>query len=183
MIERYLNQISNSFESISLTEANECINQIATRLMGSEKILVAGNGGSSAIASHFVTDWTKGVKEATQHFPNVSCLSDNIPLITATANDIAYDQIFAYQVENILTKKDVLVLISGSGNSKNIIQAAIAAEKIGGTVIALTGFDGGELIKIASYNFHVNTPDMQIVEDCFSIFGHAVLRKIQIEGE
>ena len=183
MIENYLNQILDSFRSIDIFEANESVAKVIKQLMGSDKILVAGNGGSSAIASHFVTDWSKGVREVTQHYPSVLCLSDNIPLISALANDVSYDQIFAFQIENIMTNRDILVLISGSGNSKNIIQAANAAKKIGGKIVALTGFDGGELIKIANYNFHVETSDMQVVEDCFSIFGHSVLRKIQIKGK
>ena len=103
-------------------------------------------------------------------------LSDNIPIITAIANDIAYDQIFAFQLYDILNEGDVILAISGSGNSANVIHAVEYAKAKGCKVIGMTGYNGGKLRNLADYHFHVPCNDMQITEDLHMIFVHMMLR-------
>jgi D-sedoheptulose 7-phosphate isomerase len=105
------------------------------------------------------------------------CLSDNIPTITAIANDLSYDQIFSFQIENYAGISPTLICISGSGNSANVVGAAIRARELGMDVIGLVGFDGGKLSAVCTQIFHCKIEDMQIIEDMHLSFGHMVLKR------
>jgi len=133
------------------------------------RIFLAGNGGSAAIASHF----SQGLADC-----GVSTVSlvDCIPLLTALSNDCGYANVFKKQLENSLTPKDIIVLISSSGNSQNIIQAASFAHSIGAFVISFTGFDGGSLKKLSSLNIHIETPTGEYapVEDIHMMLCHII---------
>ena len=141
-----------------------------------------GNGGSSATASHMVCDFGKGAYEALggKKF-KIQCLNDNMPLITAISNDLDYSEIFAYQLKGRLIKDDLIICISGSGNSTNIIKAAEYAKEIGATVISMTGYNGGRLKQLSDCSMCVPINDMQLVEDIHMIFDHMMLRIIQAQ--
>ncbi len=142
-----------------------------------QKIFVAGNGGSAGIANHYVCDFSKGANENWKNNPNrfqAICLSSNIGYLTAIANDANYNEIFKEQLVNLGNPSDLLILISSSGNSPNIINAAKYAKNIGMNVIGITGLKGGELKKIADYSAHVNTELYESAEDIASIFGHFI---------
>ena len=94
----------------------------------------------------------------------------------AIANDISYDEIFRFQLENRLTANDLIVAISGSGNSQNVLNAVEYAKSIGTKVIGITGYSGGKLMEMSDYKMHVNIDDMQIVEDIHMMFDHMLLR-------
>jgi D-sedoheptulose 7-phosphate isomerase len=149
---------------------------VQSGLKSENKIFIVGNGGSSSTASHFVTDWVKGNREINGVFGSVFCLSDNTPMMSAISNDIAFDQIFAYQIRSYASSKDLLVCVTGSGSSQNIVNACKEARSIGLEIVTLTGFDGGETLKFADYSFHCPVDDMQIVEDLHLSFGHLVIR-------
>ena len=104
------------------------------------------------------------------------CLNDNIPTIMAIANDDSYENIFAYQLKDRLTSNDILLAISGSGNSHNIIKAVDYAKQVGAKVIGMTGYNGGKLIKLADYRLHCPIDDMQITEDVHLIFNHMMMK-------
>jgi D-sedoheptulose 7-phosphate isomerase len=104
------------------------------------------------------------------------CLSDNTPLISAIGNDISFEEVFSYQLKSYARPNDLLVCVTGSGNSRNIINACKQAKLIGMQVLALTGFDGGQTLLNADYSFHCPVEDMQIVEDMHLSFGHLVIR-------
>ena len=175
-IELYIEHLSKTWEKVDLNSLLASLEFLKEQIGSELNIFIAGNGGSSSTASHFVTDWSKGINTRERIRSNISCLSDNTPLITAIANDMDYTNIFAYQLEMFAIKGDVLVAISGSGNSQNIIEAALMARKLEMKIVALTGFDGGKLKELADYNFHCPIEDMQIVEDMHLSFGHMIVK-------
>ena len=130
--------------------------------------LAMGNGGSAATASHMVCDFNKGVSFVVGKKFRLQCLNDNVPSVMAIANDMSYDEVFSYQLQGVLEPGDLLVAISGSGNSKNIIKAVEYAKTIGCKVVGITGYSGGKM--------HVAVDDMQIVEDIHMIFDHMMMR-------
>ena len=135
-----------------------------------------GNGGSASTASHFACDINKGVVNGLEKRFRVVCLSDNIPTILAYANDQAYDAIFVEQLANFLTKNDLVIGISGSGNSTNVINAIQYANENSAITIGLTGFNGGELAKVAHQSIIVPSDDMQKIEDMHLIMVHMVMQ-------
>jgi D-sedoheptulose 7-phosphate isomerase len=175
-VERYISSLISTWEKVNKADLAECVKFVQNSLSFGRGIMVAGNGGSSATASHFVVDWSKGfLHNSAQSSPIIS-LTDNTPLITAIANDISYEQIFSFQLARFGKKGDLLVCISGSGNSKNLIEACLKAKELGMTIVTLTGFDGGKILRFADYSFHCPISDMQVVEDMHASFGHMVIR-------
>ena len=164
----------NTWSKIDQFKLQECLEVIQTSLKSDKSIYVVGNGGSSSTASHFVVDWTKGYNEFKPSTARVLSLSDNVPLLTATSNDIDYNKIFARPLQSWGKEDDLLVCISGSGNSKNIIEVCEVAKQKRISIVALTGFDGGKLLNLADYSFHCPIDNMQIVEDMHLSFGHMV---------
>lgn len=142
----------------------------------SSTIFFAGNGGSASTASHFAQDLAAiGKKAGKRGFKAIS-LADNSPAITALANDYGYDGIFTGQMRELFKEKDVLVAISASGNSPNIVKAAEFAKRSGGTTVCLVGFDGGALAKISDHCMHVKTGKGEYgpVEDIHLILEHMI---------
>ena len=166
----YIRSIISCWQTIEISSLDEAARVVRKKISMGNNIFVVGNGGSSSTASHFVNDWSKILKG------KVFSLTDNVPMLTALANDISYDEIFSYQIRNLAMPEDLLVAISGSGNSENVIRACIEAKKLGMTIVTLTGFDGGKLKSLGSFSFHCPINDMQIVEDLHLSFGHIVVR-------
>lgn len=135
-------------------------------------IYIFGNGGSGATASHFVCDFNKEVSGALDRKFHFVCLNDNIPTILAIANDIAYEEIFAFQLKGRLKPSDLVIAVSGSGNSVNVIRAVEYAKSTGTEVIGITGGDGGRVRELADYHMHTSEKDTQIIEDLHMSFGH-----------
>jgi D-sedoheptulose 7-phosphate isomerase len=141
-------------------------------------IITCGNGGSAYAASHYITDWNKMVNLATgKPFRGVS-LCDNLGMITAFANDIAYDEVFAGQLRALLSPGDLVIAISGSGNSPNVVKAVEYANGAGAETLAVVGYDGGRLKQIATHVVWVPSHDMQICEDAHLMFGHMVMKAL-----
>lgn len=137
-------------------------------------IFTCGNGGSAAIANHMVCDHTKGVRADTGILPRVHSLVANIEINTAIANDVSYDQVFAFQLESYASLGDVLVAISSSGNSANIVNALVTAKNKGLTTIAMTGFAGGRARELADIALHVGSRNYGIVEDLHQSLMHGL---------
>lgn len=174
-INAYLQKEISVLNKLDTLELNRAINAIVVAWKCGANIYIMGNGGSAATASHFVCDFNKGISERTIKKFRLICLNDNIPIMTAIANDFSYDEIFSYQLKGILKSEDLIVAISGSGNSKNIIRAVEYAKECGNKVIGITGYDGGKLKKMADYSMHVDVNDMQIAEDVHMIFDHMMM--------
>ena len=138
------------------------------------QIFIAGNGGSAATASHMATDFCK-TAEAKGRAP-VKCVSltDNVSYITAIGNDLSFDDIFSRQLENLIEPGDLLILVTGSGNSPNLLKAAELAHKRGARTAALLGFDGGALAKLAQVKVLVPSDQYGCIEDLHMSVGHIV---------
>lgn len=144
-------------------------------------IFIMGNGGSASNASHFVGDLSKStIVEGFPRFRAIA-LTDNIPNMLAWANDNCYEDIFVEQLKNLMDSGDVVIGLSGSGNSMNVIKAIEYANKNGGITIGLSGYDGGKLLKCAQENINVPSYYMQRVEDTHLIIGHLLTSLIREE--
>ena len=144
------------------------------RLAG-RRIFICGNGGSAATASHFCCDFNKGVSLEQKQKYDFECLNDNVATLMAVANDISYDDVFVIPLQNKMKKGDLVIGISGSGNSENVVRAMEYANNNGGISIGLVGYDGGEIKELAQYSVHVNINNMQIVEDVHMMLDHAMM--------
>lgn len=138
------------------------------------RLFAIGNGGSAAIAEHLCCDWTKGTAAPEAPVIDVTSLAANTALYSAIANDFGFETVFAYQIELIGRPGDVLVAISSSGNSPNIVQAVAAAQRIGMTVIGLTGFAGGALAQAADISIHIGMANYGVVEDAHQAVMHVI---------
>lgn len=169
----YFDRIRAALNGVDL-QAMDGVAQILLEARQSNSlVLVAGNGGSASTASHMATDLGVGSHKQGVGLRAI-CLSDNTSVLTATANDISYTRVFAEQIELLANPGDVVILISASGNSPNIIEAYESAVKVGATVIALTGFEGGRLRELAPICLHVPTSsgDYGPVEDVHLMLNH-----------
>ncbi|MCX6721586.1 MAG: SIS domain-containing protein [Candidatus Staskawiczbacteria bacterium] len=139
------------------------------------QIFMMGNGGSASTASHFAEDLAKGTIVGDSLRFKVISLADNIPGILAWANDSSYEDIFIEQLKNLMEPGDVVIGISGSGNSKNVIKAIEYANQKGGTTVGFSGYDGGKLIKTAKFNIYAPIFNMQKAEDIHMIVAHILV--------
>jgi D-sedoheptulose 7-phosphate isomerase len=142
-------------------------------------LFLFGNGGSAALASHFACDIGKGTIAGKRKRLKAVALTDNVALITAWANDKAYDAIFAEQLESLAEKGDIALAISGSGNSPNVIRGLEAARRLGAQTLALTGFDGGRAKPLADLCLVVPSDSMQLIEDAHLCATHAIFLAIR----
>lgn len=157
---------------------SSAIDLIRQKFESGHKIITCGNGGSASTASHYITDWNKMINLATgKKFRGVS-LCDNIGLITAYANDIDYNEVFAGQLKALMDPGDLVVAISGSGNSPNVLKAVEYANQAGGETLAVVGYDGGKLMPLCHQSFLVPSFDMQLCEDVHLMFGHMVMKTL-----
>lgn len=138
------------------------------------RVFVCGNGGSAAIANHLVCDHMKGARANSTFHARVTSLSSNIEILTAIANDLAYDKVFEFQLSCEASANDALIAISSSGNSPNIINALNWARSHGIASIAMTGFGGGEARRLADISLHVAADNYGIVEDVHQAFMHSL---------
>ena len=145
----------------------------------SHRMFSCGNGGSASIANHMQCDHVKGVRTATDLTPQVLSLSTNVELLTAIANDISYADVFVYQLQSQARPGDVLVAVSSSGSSKNIVDALIWARDNGLRTIAITGFEGGAARTTAEVAIHVDSTNYGIVEDLHQAIMHALAQFIR----
>jgi phosphoheptose isomerase len=167
---------ASSVGSALLDRAAAILIEAYTRGAG---VFSCGNGGSAAIANHLQCDHLKGVRTSTDLSPRVVSLSSNVELLTAIANDIAYEEVFAYQLQSQSEPGDVLIAVSSSGTSHNIVRALMWARDHGLRTIALTGFNGGDARTIAEVTIHVNGSNYGIVEDSHQAIMHALAQYIR----
>lgn len=151
---------------------------IEKKIRNNLKILVAGNGGSAAVSNHFICDFIKNVKFFTNLKPKVISLSSNVESIMAISNDLGYEKSLVYQAESLVSKKDLFVIISSSGNSKNIVELIKFAKNNNNKIIGLSAFDGGYLKKNSDVHIHVKINDYGISEDIFQAVMHVFVKSI-----
>ena len=172
-IKNYLEMMINTCNNIDYNEIIAIYEILVKTNDAGGKIYICGNGGSASTAQHFQADLNKAFSIVRSTMPAV-CLTDNLAAITAIANDESYADVFRYQLQYLLHEKDVLITISGSGNSVNIVKAAEYAKEKGNTVIAIVGYDGGKLKTLSDYVFLAAVNHMQVAEDIHLMFCHIV---------
>ena len=175
-IKEYYDRERAAVERFNLDEINEAMNVIMDTYENGGMIYVCGNGGSASTASHMQNDFNKGISEYTDKKFRFYCLNDNVSTMMAVANDIGYEEVFRFPLRNVITENDLFIGISGSGNSKNVLNAAEFAHERGAKVIGITGYSGGKLKEIADYKMHVDEMDMQIAEDLHMTFDHMMMK-------
>jgi D-sedoheptulose 7-phosphate isomerase len=178
--------VNSYFGCLALTAKKlpfETIDQIASILLGAydagHMVYLFGNGGSAALASHFACDLGKGTLNGSGKRFRVLSLTDNIPLMTAWANDSGYEDVFAEQLANLVRADDVAFAISGSGNSPNVLRALAVAREAGAITVGLSGFQGGKMKELCDACMVVPSDNMQIIEDLHVCAAHALFTSIK----
>lgn len=171
----YLEHEIETLRALDVEAINEALNLLLEAFENGNTVYIFGNGGSSATASHFQNDFNKGVSEHTEKKFNFLCLNDNVATVMAVANDIGFEEVFRFQLRGHLKPGDLVMAISGSGNSKNVINAVEYAKSCGNRIIGLTGFGGGRLRELADVALHVPVNSMQITEDVHMVFDHLMM--------
>jgi D-sedoheptulose 7-phosphate isomerase len=177
-VSNYLDAHARLAERLEIDDFQRGIDMIRDHYSRGRKILTCGNGGSAATASHYITDWNKMVHLATGKKFRGICLTDNVGLITAYGNDLSYEDVFAGQVDALMDEGDLLVAVSGSGNSPNVIKAIKAARNVKGNVLGVVGYDGGKMKPLCDHAVWVRSNDMQLCEDVHLMFGHMVMKSL-----
>ncbi len=172
--EKYKESLFTALNTIDLSQVEKAIRWLAEAREQDKQIFTCGNGGSAATASHFVTDMVKGASFGKPKRFRIQALTDSLPTISAYANDVAYDAVFVEQLKNFARPGDVLVAISGSGNSPNVLRAVEYANSIGCRTIGMTGRNGGKLGELSALHIHVKDPHMGRIEDGHMIVCHMI---------
>ena len=178
-INDYIKQFTSTINNINQDEIKNCCQVLLKAYEEEKNIFVCGNGGSAATASHFMCDINKGVSGDLDKKFKIIALTDNVPLITAYSNDQNYDEIFLEQLKNFYVEGDLIIGISGSGNSKNVLKAIEYVNNNNGISIGWTGYDGGKLKKIVHHSVNANVLDMQISEDIHMILVHIIMKVLR----
>jgi len=177
-IEAYLTAEKELLDRLDRGQINAVLNEILAAYRRKGRIYIFGNGGSASTASHFVNDFNKGISEYTTEKFRFYCLNDNTATVLAVANDIGYEDIFSFQLEGRIDKEDLVIGISGSGNSPNVVKALEYAKSRQVRTISLSGYDGGRAAKITDVAFVAPVHNMQLVEDMHMMLDHLLMTVI-----
>ncbi len=178
-IQNYIVELKETLDDLSEDVIEQVLEILHDARMNNKQVFILGNGGSASTASHFVCDLGKNTR--VQRTPNfrVMGLTDNMALFSALANDEGYENVFAHQLGNYLQHGDVVIGISTSGNSKNVINAIQLAISGGATTIGFTGFDSGELGLLVDVNLHVPSNSIEQVEDVHLVLEHLITKALR----
>ncbi len=168
----YVEQLSAALNTVDHARIAQALEWFREARDSGRAVFVCGNGGSASTASHFVCDMVKGASYGRARRFRIQALTDSLPTLTAYANDVSYDCVFAEQLKNFAQPGDVVMAISGSGNSPNVVCAIEYANSAGCRTLALTGRDGGRLGRAAHLNINVAEPHMGRIEDAHLIVCH-----------
>ena len=178
-VDAYFSQINVAAASVDRARIEAAALILTKAFSSGSMVYSCGNGGSAAIANHLVCDHCKLVRTDTDLTPRIVSLSATVEIITAIGNDISYDEIFAYQLGALAVPGDVLITISSSGDSENIIRAARLAKENGMSVISMTGFSGGRSAEIADVNLHVTADNYGVIEDVHQSLMHILAQYVR----
>ena len=174
--EKYLNNVIETLKNLDMDKMVQFANLLIETYEKEKTVFLFGNGGSAATASHLCGDMVKGLSYGMEKRFKAICLSDNTSSLMAIANDISYEDVFVEQLKNFVKKDDLVIGISGSGNSMNVVKAMEYANKIGANTVALCGYDGGKIKKIAHIAIHADINDMEVSEDIHVVVAHCIKR-------
>ena len=177
LLRNYGENLLKAINSIDQENVNKLIDKLLLKLNGNGEVHLLGNGGSAANAHHIVGDFSKTFAILNKNL-RINCLSDNGCYITAVSNDIDYSSVYELLVNTRIQKNDLIIFLSGSGNSMNLVKAARKALIYGMSTVSITGFSGGALKHIVDLSIHVKIDDMEIVEDVQLILFHYIKQKL-----
>ena len=174
-------QYFEELQRVATSLCHDGVDQIADTLVKAyefgQTVFTFGNGGSASLASHLACDLGKGTAYCNGGKRlRVLALTDNIPMLTAWANDSAYEDVFSEQLRNFVQARDVALAISGSGNSRNVLNALQVARQAGATTVGISGFQGGEMKSLCDICVVVPSNNMQIIEDLHLAIAHSIFR-------
>jgi len=182
-IQYYLSDLGQLLAGLPVADIRRVVDRLMQAYREERRLILLGNGGSAATASHLVADFQKMIYlSGGRPFRAMAC-TDSMPLVTAWANDTDYTGVFAEQVRTWAEPGDVVLAISGSGNSPNILRAVAVAREIGATTIGLSGFAGGKLAEMVDIAIVVPCDNMQRIEDTHMVLGHLFFWRMQQEVE
>jgi phosphoheptose isomerase len=176
----YATAMAAALNSVRPSEIDRAVTAMKRAIQADRLIFTCGNGGSAAIANHLTCDCSKGIAANTTLRPRVVSLSATVELVTAIANDMEYPEVFAYQLKNAARPGDVLITISSSGDSENIVRALAWAGDNGMTTIALSGFSGGRSAQMADISLHVAAHNYGVVEDVHQSLIHILAQYVRM---
>jgi D-sedoheptulose 7-phosphate isomerase len=175
---QYLDGLKMCIDTLSLEQIAEVIGYIEAAYQENRQILIMGNGGSAATASHMACDLGKNIlpKQTAKSHPRcrVIALTDNVPWITALANDLRYEYIFSEQLRNLVREGDLVIAISGSGNSPNILEGVRTAKTLRAKVVGILGFNGGQVREMVDHYVIVNSSSYGYIEDIHMVLVHII---------
>ena len=177
----YLNRLGTVLQEVPHEQVDEIRTVLLRAYENDKRIFLFGNGGSASLASHFACDLGKGVtmgSNGAKRFRAIA-LTDNIPMMTAWANDSHYEDIFAEQLKNFIEQDDVAFAISASGNSRNVLKALEVAHNAGGFCVGLGGYDGGKMKSLCDLCLVVPSDNMQLIEDLHLSIAHALFTTLR----
>jgi D-sedoheptulose 7-phosphate isomerase len=178
-LQSYITVLQQTMDRLSQSLIWDVIRVLQRARMQGNQVFIMGNGGSASTASHFVCDLAKNTRhQELPHFRAIG-LADNMEIFSAYANDEGYENVFSRQLVNLIRPGDVVIAISASGNSKNVLNAVEEAQKYGVTTIGFTGFDGGRLGQMVDLHIHVNSDIIEHVEDIHLMLEHMIVRTIK----
>ena len=172
----YTEGLKQALDAIPVDAAEKFLQLLESAYLDGRQVFLMGNGGSGASASHAAGDLNKGVSYGREKRFRVISLNDNLATLTAYANDVSYVDVFVEQLKNFLLPGDLVIAISGSGNSANVLKAIEYANQKGAITVGLTGFSGGKLATLAQVPVHVPVHDMQKVEDIHMMLFHVAMQ-------
>lgn len=170
----YIQHIKDCINEISIENLTKAVKIIHDAYLKNKKVFIMGNGGSAATASHFACDLLMGTKVLNKPRFRVISLNDNTPLVTAISNDCGYDNVFKEQLISLVEEGDVVILITASGNSENVLQAHDYAKSQGAVTIGLIGFGGGKLMNLVDEHITLSSKNFGIVETAHSFLAHLI---------
>ena len=181
----YFNRLKDTLDKLDLVVIEKVVDLLLECREKGHTMFIFGNGGSAANASHIAGDFLKGISYGMEKRFKAHSLVDNIAGTTAITNDLSYDEVFIEQLRTFMNKGDVVIGISGSGNSENVVKAIKWAGENGGITVAMVGYKGGRLGDIANIVVHVPVNDMEITEDIHTMIFHSIKQEInrRIKGD
>ena len=181
-IKKYIKILKSGVNTLDTEKLSKIENIIFNKIKDNKKIFVCGNGGSASVANHFLCDFNKGIKIDSKRKlrPKIISLSDNIETILAIGNDISFQKVFTFQLDNFFTKGDIVILLSCSGSSPNIIDTLNHCKKKKIFTISLTGFANKKVQKKANININLNIKNYGVSEDFFQIIMHMLSQSIRL---
>ena len=176
--QHYIDLVKSTLDALDPKALDALVEAFHTTYEKGGNIYTMGNGGSGASASHAAGDFLKGASYGLDKRFKMICLNDNLPSMMAIANDIGWESIFVEPLKNFLTQDDLVIGISGSGNSKNVVNALEYANANGATTVAMSGFKGGKISQIAAINVHAPVMDMEVTEDIHMVIFNIVKKQM-----